>query len=110
MKFAKTEWDIIKHRLGVADCIWEAFSGTDPCPITETEKELYRRCRQLFDYTPEDEVDMDDNLTAQIIWDCCYGSTFFGYMDECEDRLVRARYTKAGYSLEKKLGVSIPLD
>jgi len=110
MKFTKTEWDILKHRLGVDDCIWETFSNSDPCPITETEEECHRRCCELYDYTSQDEVDMDDNLTAEIIWDCCYGSTFFGYMAEDEDRLVRARYTKAAYSLEKKLGVSIPLD
>tara|TARA_R110000765_G_scaffold113847_4_gene206335 strand:+ start:940 stop:1293 length:354 start_codon:yes stop_codon:yes gene_type:complete len=106
MKFTKTEWEIIKHRLAVSDCIWEVMSDCEPCPITETEEELHRRCGELYDYTQDDEVDISDNLTAQIIYDCCDGSTFFYGMPAN----LRARYTKAAYSLERKLSIDIPLE
>lgn len=110
MKFTKTEWEIIKDRLEVSDCIVEVFFDTDECPVTETEDQIYKRCDELYALTPNDEVDMNDNLTAQIIYDCCDGSTFLCGMPWDLDRLVKARYFKAAYSLEKKLNVSIPTD
>jgi len=109
MKFTKTEWEIINDRLGISDCIWDAltdFEDSADCLIKETWEELYKRCNELLALTPKDEVDMDDNLTAHIIWDCCDGSTFFFEMPDN----MRARYTKAAYSLQRKLDVYIPLD
>jgi len=106
MRFTRTEWDIIKHRLGISDCIWEVMEDSDPCPISEDWDAVYRRCNELLKMTNEDSVDMTDNLTKQIILNCCECSTFFYDMPSN----MRARYTKAARSLENKLSTYVAMD
>jgi len=103
MKFTKTEWDILKHRLDVSACIWDVLSDSEPCPISEGWQDVYERCNELNWLTVKDDVDMTDNLTSHIILDCCESSTFFYEMPSN----YRARYTKAAYSLEKKLNTYV---
>ena len=108
MKFTKTEWEIIEHRLGVPDCIAEVLEG-EGFNYQEVEDRVYELQSKGCD-----AVDMDSRVDRAILEDCCDGCTFFNDIQDAAELGEISRGTmmarfKAARSLGVKLGTEVTI-
>ena len=109
MKFTRTEWEIILHRLEVEDAIVEALTDCES-PIINAST-IADAVYMLFLNGCTRTIFSDAELI--VLRECCNGSTWFaGLNTEAEHGELTpgrmAAYTRAANRLETKLRVVIP--
>ncbi len=109
MKFTRTEWEIILHRLEVDDAIIEVLTDADfpvfgPIALEDAIYMLKMNgaSRSIF-----------SDAELLVLRECCEGSTWFAGTEDAvaTGEITRGQalaYHKAANSLETKLNVSIP--
>lgn len=100
IRFTPKEWEIIAHRLGVADAIADAL--TDHCEGDEPEvpnppEEVEAAAREMLADGPG--LLIGTRLQLAVLLDACDGSTFFGNF-EPED--VR-KWSRVARAIEQKI-------
>ena len=83
MKFTRTEWEIIVHRLEVGDAIIEALTDHAPgeLPACDYSAEAIELKIGMLNYNGCTRLCFDE-LDLIILRECCEGSTFFAGMDD----------------------------
>ena len=114
MKFTRTEWEIIVHRLEVGDAIVEALTDHHPddAPACGATIEAIEDAIDTLKYNGS-QRHYFDTLETIILRECCEGSTWFAGQDDAVamGQMTRGRalaYNTAANSLESKLNVIIP--
>ena len=109
MKFTRTEWEIIRHRLDVDDAIIEVLLDAQFPVFGKLAIEDAIYMLQLNGCQRENFSDAE----RLVLSECCLGSTFFCGIEDAvaREELTRGNvlaYQRAAKRLEEKLNVTIP--
>ena len=100
------EFDILKHRLSVPDCIAQALGSDDPDnPEGYHPDDVDAVCRLLHDGDFGAALNVGELITFEVLADAVNGSTFYcaseSYDDPSDQKL--SAIARAGRSLAEKV-------
>jgi len=106
MKFTKTEWEIIAHRLVLPERIHECLESDEYPYSLEDVQEI---CDRLLEIQPGEEMPIDE-LSLIVLEDAFTGSTLLPSLFKCmespkaEERAMWRKYYMAAKEVEKRTG------